>query len=468
MSSRTSLGIFRRLLDLHRDRRGNVTVMMGFLLPPLIGTFGVGFEVANWYLTTRSMQNAADSAAIAAATNGTGSYDTEAKAVAAQYGFTDGVNNVTVTTSNTAACPGGGSNCYSVQITRTLPLFMSQVIGYQGNVFTTVTNAQQQTISVSAQKQKLTSTAVASQSSIQIPLCLLALGKSGQQDIVTNGNPKANMSNCSVMANTSATCNGSNLAAPYGLAHGTDNGCGVIQVSGVPQVADPYAALATNIPSNALSQCGGNFPQEDKQGNGGTQWSSTWPPASAHSLPNNVYVVCGDQQLTQNVTVTSAGAVLIVENGQLDLNGKTLQTAANAGLTIVFSGTNGGSSKNFPNDTSGGGKGVLDIAAPTSGPWSGMAIYQDPSLTSGVNVSSAGNGPTWDISGAVYLPNSNVTISGAVNKASNGSNCFVLVMDEVTINGTGDILSGDTASGCSAAGLNTPSASVPTRGQLVN
>jgi hypothetical protein len=28
MASRTSLGIFRRLLDLHRDRRGNVTVIV--------------------------------------------------------------------------------------------------------------------------------------------------------------------------------------------------------------------------------------------------------------------------------------------------------------------------------------------------------------------------------------------------------------------------------------------------------
>src|ERR1700751_5466203 len=102
MSSRTCLRLFRRLLDLHRDRRGNVTVMMGFLLPPLIGTFGLGYEVANWYLTTRSMQNAADSAALAAATNASTGWDTEARAVAAQYGFADGINNVTVTVSNAA------------------------------------------------------------------------------------------------------------------------------------------------------------------------------------------------------------------------------------------------------------------------------------------------------------------------------------------------------------------------------
>ena len=266
MSSRISSRIFRRLRDLHRDRCGNVTVMMGFLLPPLIGTFGLGFEVANWYLITRSMQNGADSAAIAAATNASANYATEAKAVAAQYGFADGVNNVTVTASNAAACPGGGNTCYSVTITQTVSLFLSQVIRYTGNA-TLNGNAAQQ----------LTSTAVATQSTLQVPLCLLALGKSGAQDIVTNGNPKANMNNCSVMAKTSARCNGSNLGAPYGLAHGTDNGCGVIQVSGVPQVTDPYAALASNIPSNALSSCGGNFPQEDKHGNGGTQWSTAWP-----------------------------------------------------------------------------------------------------------------------------------------------------------------------------------------------
>jgi Flp pilus assembly protein TadG len=465
MASRTCLGIFRRLLDLLRDRRGNVTVMMGFLLPPLIGTLGLGYEVANWYLITRSMQNAADSAALAAATNGTSSYDAEAKAVAAQYGFTDNVNGVTVSASNTATCPGGGNTCYSVTITRTVPLFLSQVIGYPGNVTHTQTNAQQQTITVYDQKQKLTSTAVASQSSIQVPLCLLALGTSGAQDIVTNGNPHANMSGCSVMANTSARCNGGNLGAPYGLAHVTDSGCGVVQVSGVPQVADQYAALAGNIPSNARSSCGGNFPQEDKHGNLASTnvWGGVWPPANAISLGNNTWVVCGDQQLNANVTVnTPSGAVLIIENGQLDTNGNTMTTASGSGLTLVFSGDNG----SYTYGPTGGG--TLNIAAPTSGAWSGIAIYQDPSLTNGVNMSAAGNSPTWKISGLIYMPHSTVTLSGAVDKADNGQHCFVMVMDSITINGTGDVLAGNTPANCSAAGVNLPYATLPGRGQLVN
>jgi Flp pilus assembly protein TadG len=460
MSSRSCLRIFRRLLDLHRDRRGNVTVMMGFLLPPLIGTFGLGYEVANWYLTTRSMQNAADSAAVAAATNGTSSYATEAQAVAAQYGFTDGINNVTVSASNTAACPGGGNTCYSVTITRTVPLFLAQVIGYPGNA--TLTNNSQQ-----VPAQQLTSIAVATQSSIQVPLCLLALGTSGAQDIVTNGNPHANMSGCSVMANTSARCNGGNLGAPYGLAHVTDSGCGVVQVSGVPQVADSYAALTTNIPSNALSSCGGSFPQAPVHHNDPALPSSNIWDAGTRSLSGNV-VVCGDLQLNGDVTIDApAGAVLIVENGQLDTAGHTLRTSSGSGLTIVFSGSNSGSYTHAPT-SSVNNAGTIDIAAPTSGNWRGIAMYQDPNLTNGVSMSAAGNSPTWDISGLIYMPHSTVTLSGAVNKSSNGQACFVMVMDSITINGTGDVLSGNTPANCSAAGVNLPYATVPGRGQLVS
>src|SRR5665811_151873 len=94
--------------SLRADQRGNIAVMMAFLLPILVGGLGLGFEVSNWYLQTRAMQNAADSAAIAAATNASPNYDVEAKAVAAKfYGFVDGTNNVTVKPLKNVTCPDG-------------------------------------------------------------------------------------------------------------------------------------------------------------------------------------------------------------------------------------------------------------------------------------------------------------------------------------------------------------------------
>src|SRR4029077_15095942 len=100
----------------------------------------------------------------------------------------------------------------------------------------------------------------------------------------------------------------------------------------------------------------------------------------------------------------------------------------------------------------------------SSGPWSGVALYQDPSLTSGVDISAAGNSLTWDIPDLVDLPHSNVTFSGAVNKSSNGTSCFAMVVVDITINGTGSILA---HGGCAGAGLAMPTGQVPGRGQLV-
>src|SRR5258707_14881516 len=62
--------IVKYLHRLRADQRGAVSVMMGVLMVPLIGALAIGFEVSNWYMTTRGMQNAADAATLAAATKG--------------------------------------------------------------------------------------------------------------------------------------------------------------------------------------------------------------------------------------------------------------------------------------------------------------------------------------------------------------------------------------------------------------
>jgi hypothetical protein len=266
------------------------------------------------------------------------------------------------------------------------------------------------------------------------------LASSGAQGITSNGAPNANLNGCNVMSDTSATCNGHNLNANFGDAHGTNNGCGVTQNSNVPLVTDPYAGLASNIPADT---CGGSYPQEPTKHNDPAlpfqnQWSGT-------ENFSGYKVVCGDQQLTANTTINggSNGAVLVIENGQLDTNGYTL---SGTGLTVVFTGSNNSSYQHIPT-----GDGTLNIAAPTSGNWSGVAIYQDPNLTSNVDISAAGSSPTWNISGLVYLPHSSVTLSGAVNKSSYGSTCFDLVVDNITINGTGSIFANDNQ--CSSAGV---------------
>jgi Flp pilus assembly protein TadG len=436
MASTSLVTQFHRL---RTDRRGSVSALMGFLLVPLVGVLGLGFEVSNWYLAKRAMQNAADAAAVAAATNDGSNYDVEAKAVAAQYGYVNGTNNVSVIASNTTACPGGGNSCYSVTITSIVPLYLSEVVGFKGDL----------TLNGAPEKQ-LTSTAVASNPLTPTQFCLLALGPQG---IRTNGAPKANMA-CDTMSNAGSTCNGSNLNAPIGAAHKTNNGCGIASYSDVAAIPDPYAGLAKNIPANSCT----TYPQEPtKKSNPALPASNQW--SSPQSWSGNK-IVCGDLKLTSDVTIDApAGAVLVIENGQLDTNGYTLQTTSGSGLTVVFSGTSSGPYVHAPT-----GGGTLDIAAPTSGPWSGVALYQDPTLTSGVDISAAGNAPAWDITGLVYLPNASVTLSGIVNKAGYGKSCFAMVVSDITINGTGSILPNGE---CIPAGLGMPTGNLPGRGTLV-
>lgn len=125
--------------------------MMAFLFPILIAGFGLGFEITNWYFKTRAMQNAADAAAIAAAANGSANYNVEAAAVAAQYGYVTGTNNVTVTASNAAPCPADPNitpPCYSVTISSAVPLFLSQLVGYTADI--TLNGARQKVLTSAA------------------------------------------------------------------------------------------------------------------------------------------------------------------------------------------------------------------------------------------------------------------------------------------------------------------------------
>ena len=467
MSDRLSLSMIATAsLRLRSDQRGGVAIMMGLLFPVVLAGLGLGFEISNWYLRSRAMQNAADAAVMAAASNGEDNFNVEAAAVAAHYGFVDGASNVSVTASNNAPCPEGAdvtSSCYSVSISSVVPLFLSQLVGYVGDLKND-----------GVPQKLLTSAAVAVQTTIQQPLCLLTLSKSGT-GLRTNGAPNSNFNGCSVMSNSKATCNGSDLKANYGLAASSNDGCGIKKKSNIPVVADPYASLAINIPADNCGTGENAYPQEPKKHND--------PPLPATNIwsgtksISGVKQVCGDIQLSgsDEVVITTPdnqiGAVIVIYNGQLDLNGKTLRTANGSAVTIVFSGTS--SSMNYvhaPTDNSNGQGGHFNIQAPSSPQalFPGIAIYQDPNINNGVDITYRGNNPAWDITGGVYLPKSNVTMSGDVNKSSNGEDCFVMITNTVLINGTSNIYQQSPyAAGCKLAGLNVPTATIPSRSQLL-
>ena len=116
-----------------RDCRGSTAMVFALAMPMLIGGLGVGFEISNWYLVQRGMQNAADAAVLAAASNAGANFNVEGTAVAAQFGLVNGVDGVAVTIAQGVTCPTGGATCYSATITKSVPLYLSPVIGFAGS-----------------------------------------------------------------------------------------------------------------------------------------------------------------------------------------------------------------------------------------------------------------------------------------------------------------------------------------------
>jgi hypothetical protein len=416
-------------------------------LVPIIGALSMGVEASNWWLTQRTMQNAADSAAIAAAMNGsangtsggaacstTDDWCSEARAVSATYGFANGSSNVVVTATDNLACPSPltATDCFKVVITKEVPVRLLNVVGFQGD--TVIGGQHYVTVRASAMAYPA--------GGASPPFCIVALGTSAKQDLVVNGGPNSNLPNCAVGSNGAVTCNGHPIAgtiASY-AANGDTNDCaanGNDQTEKAP-ITDPYASQAADIPNNTCPSptLASSYPQEAKLKKGQT---ANWNLISGTpGWDKSTQVMCGDVQLTGNVTL-DAGTILVIENGALDLNGHNF--TLNGG-SVIFTGPTiaGLSPSHFPE-----GGGALTISAPTgtwsaaTNSWTGFALYQDPNLPpgSGVDITSAGNTPTYDITGLIYAPNSNVTISGVIT--SDGA-CVGFLAWTVDINGTGNVI----------------------------
>src|SRR6185437_1319667 len=111
-------------------------------------------ETGVWYMHKRAEQRAADAAVLAAsiASEGWASASTHAASVATSYGYTDNGGDVRVQTFTTcptgigvtvsctaAGCPSGTSalanagNCVWVYVKRKIPVYLTRVVGYQGD-----------------------------------------------------------------------------------------------------------------------------------------------------------------------------------------------------------------------------------------------------------------------------------------------------------------------------------------------
>jgi hypothetical protein len=331
-----------------------------------------------------------------------------------------------------------------VTITRTVPISLGRIVGYAGNATLPTTGAP--AVSIVA-------TAIAN-APLPAQDCITAKNSFSQ-----SGTPKFDAGGCDLYSDGSVTCTGRDFTdqQPKGLdfgagfAVGTDkNGkCGAVSVS--TPAPDVFTnTLANNKPNGCIVK-NGNYTLPATLNLSGT---------CLQVLNGTVTVPPGGTTIT---TSGASGSVLEISGGNLNLNGNTLSAAFGQGLTIVFTGA--------PIPTSApvavapgfitGGSGTIDFGAPTTGPWSGVALYQDPLMTGDSNSIYSGSSPNFYISGLIYAPNATMSFKGAINHEGGptcqsttcGFACLAFIVNNLQINGDGSIFANATSQ-CFLAGLN--------------
>ena len=405
--------IARRLLArFAADTSGATAITLSLSFSLLVGLAALGTEVANWYLVRRTMQSSVDSAAYSAAlAKGSGAqsaaFTAEAQSVTAGYGFVDGQHNVTVTVHNppTSGSYTGDNNAVEVivsqpQTLKLAGLFMSAA-------------------------PTLHARAVATRNPNGMGACVMALDRGNVTDLRDNGNTTLNLNGCNVWVNSisdnALVLTGQaqiNANAAYISGNYSTTGQAALNTSHgtfthAAAANDPYA----DVPVPSHSGCNQN--NYSLSGNN----SQTFSPGTS-----GVMVFCNGFSLTGGSSVTFQPGTYVIDGGSFSVAGNS--TISGTGVTIVLTGSSG---SGYATASIAGGS-TVNITAPTSGPMSGLAFYQDRNAPSSGSDSFSG-GTTQNITGAIYFPNQGVTFNGGTQTGSAAAKCTQLIGYTLTFNG---------------------------------
>jgi Flp pilus assembly protein TadG len=379
-----------------RGEAGQVLVLAAVALTVLMLAAGLGIDMGYLRYQRRRMQTAADSAAIAAATQLGGDYTGAATTDASLNGFSSSNGaTVTVTQPVPLTCPDGTANCAQVQISQPQQVFFMNILGSNlSPVVSTVATAE------------------------QVPGLGCAYALSNANDAVMVGyNSLTTLvvgSTCAFVDNGALnieSLNSSHLVKTQSIAVGIPYTGNLLQAIPAPVYApqgsgDPLATLSTPPTPSA---CAGT--------------PTTYTP-NCFYYPSGLTIDAGWGNVLQIkaglYTVGGAGLTIGPSGGGI----VTFDPNTGSGVTFYVTGggsvnVNNGTPPNSPlftyNGYSYGTQVELQAPLDTSSGIPGVLIFQDRNDTQPANIALWGDSNSADNSylwGAIYTPSATLTLTG--------------------------------------------------------
>lgn len=399
--------------------------MFGLGLVTMVGFAGLAIDVGYMQWEKRRMQSAADAAAMGGLRElelkQSGLISTAALNDSALNGFTNGVDNTTVSVNNPplSGSYSGDSLAVEAVVTRSVPTFFMRIFGQSG-------------ISISARAVAKTS---GTTSQGAIGACIYALDPTAKSAFKLAGS-SSNMyiyTSCSIVdesSNNEAYTQASNADlyignAQVGVVGGWDLNGGSNIFTGssgstvyngpvkITSPGDPFVNAAE--PSTAsMTVQGTNL----SIGNGQTI-----------TLQPGVY--CGGITISNGSNVTfNSGYYVLAGGNTLSISGGNV---SGSGVSFyITKGTNAGCGNGGNGQAVGITGANVTFTAPTSGDHEGFLFFEDRNCGNACNGANITGNGTSSFDGALYFKNTSLNFAGT--NATSGY--MVLVADKITLNGS--------------------------------
>ena len=387
-------------------------VLAALALPAALGMAAIAVEGGLWYADHHQLRNMADAAALAAGWARREGKDELNASLAAipPVGYDSDTDEIELISPPTTGAYAGDEQAIEVIARRTRPVLMS-------NLFT------------DSDSQDITARSIV-RLQTHSSACVLVLDPTMASAMYVVGTAALNLVNCGITVNSNAP-NAMNMVGTADVTDAWTEITGGLTMSGGAQLISPAPAET------------GVIPREDP-------YKDLPMPAAFGSCTKNDFIVnanatvtinpgryCGGIHINSKAKVTMNPGTYIIDGGDVNINGTS--TVNGSGVTILLSASGTDSATITVN-----GGATVNLTAPTTGTYKGLALVQDRNAH-GVETSKLNGGSKMKIKGAMYFPAQALEFSGG---DSTGAGCARIVAKSVKFTGNAAL-----ADNCAGLGL---------------